>query len=497
MKRGCSLLGMIAAAALLATPTAAATFDHFTNEEGHEIVTLSGPIVPGDWNQLVAIERQTNARGVLVTALRLDSPGGNLLEGVQLAKAMYEGKIATVVVRGAACASACFIVFAAGTEKYASYGSRVGVHGASFQNGGETVDAPEGTVAMAKLVKSLGVPPGIIGQMVVTPPDEMVWLSAVDLQSMGVQMTGAGQGDDGSPAPVAAVAPASPVGRADPVVLRKAVAHLIRALTDCVAQRAIQDDDAASELHDGTFNSYARRLVNSCSDQVADLIQVYDRVDGPGRARVFLDGPYSDDLPRAVLKRIQPQLDVKVAALERQLVAKAENEAREKAATDAAQAEQNRKEEADRQAAIAVAEQQASAAKAAAAQAEADAKTVAAKAEAERLQRVEVAKKVEGLLIDKAAECARAQLGSLVKSGESAEVLASAVMTICGSDVDHLLDAGVAEHKLERQLPDSDAGEAVYREQIRADAHEQIVALAVQAKAGVGTFAPAKVEAVP
>jgi hypothetical protein len=43
---------------------------------------------------------------------------------------------------------------------------------------------------MGRVVKELGVPAGIIGKMVVTPPDEMVWLSPNDLRSMGVTMTG-------------------------------------------------------------------------------------------------------------------------------------------------------------------------------------------------------------------------------------------------------------------------------------------------------------------
>jgi hypothetical protein len=43
---------------------------------------------------------------------------------------------------------------------------------------------------MARVVKELGVPASIIGKMVVTPPDEMVWLTPTDLRSMGTVMTG-------------------------------------------------------------------------------------------------------------------------------------------------------------------------------------------------------------------------------------------------------------------------------------------------------------------
>src|SRR5262249_30050318 len=46
------------------------------------------------------------------------------------------------------------------------------------------------TVSMAKVAKELGVPSAIIGRMVVTPPNEMVWLTPQDLQSMGTTMVG-------------------------------------------------------------------------------------------------------------------------------------------------------------------------------------------------------------------------------------------------------------------------------------------------------------------
>jgi hypothetical protein len=62
------------------------------------------------------------------------------------------GKIATVVANGARCASACFIVFAGRSPKFASYGASVGVHGASDQTGRETVEAGAATVSMARIV---------------------------------------------------------------------------------------------------------------------------------------------------------------------------------------------------------------------------------------------------------------------------------------------------------------------------------------------------------
>lgn len=168
----------------------AATVTSYISKEGKAIIILNGEIALGDADQLALIIKTQNAAGRLVSGIRLNSNGGNLVEGVKLAELIRTAKIASVVPNGSQCASACFIAFAAGYEKYASYQASVGVHGASDQNGRESTNSNAATVAMAKIVKELGVPSAIIGRMVVTPPDQIVWLSPDELKSMGATLTG-------------------------------------------------------------------------------------------------------------------------------------------------------------------------------------------------------------------------------------------------------------------------------------------------------------------
>jgi hypothetical protein len=168
----------------------AASITSTVSKDGKVIVSLVGEISDGDADTLKSIIKSANDIGRVVSAIRLDSPGGNLLEGSNLAGIVRFGKIATSVIGGTKCASACFIVFAAGNPKYANYNASVGVHGASDEDGRETVEAGAATVSMARIVKDLGVPAPIIGKMVVTPPDSIVWLTPDDLRSMGATMTG-------------------------------------------------------------------------------------------------------------------------------------------------------------------------------------------------------------------------------------------------------------------------------------------------------------------
>lgn len=168
----------------------AATLKSSQLKDGRVVILISGELIEGDTEAFKSAVKTANDAGKLVSSIKLNSPGGSLLEGVKLADAVRFGKIVTNVGQGATCASACFLVFAAGSMKYANYSARIGVHGASDQSGKETAGSGAATVSMARVAKELGVPAAIIGRMVVTPPSDMVWLSPSELQSMEVSLLG-------------------------------------------------------------------------------------------------------------------------------------------------------------------------------------------------------------------------------------------------------------------------------------------------------------------
>src|SRR5260370_18013409 len=171
-------------------PATAADLKSAALKDGRIVISISGDIAEGDNDGFKAAIKIANDAGKLVSSVRLNSPGGNLLEGAQLAAVVKFAKMATNVGQGATCASACFLVFASGENKFANYTAQIGRHGPSDQAGSETCQSGAATVSMARIAKELGVPAAIIGRMVVTPPNEMVWLSPADLQSMGTTLVG-------------------------------------------------------------------------------------------------------------------------------------------------------------------------------------------------------------------------------------------------------------------------------------------------------------------
>lgn len=176
-------------AAVVSTAATAAELKSVTLKGDVIIIALSGDVAEGDTAAAEALIKSANDRDRLISAVRLDSPGGSLAEAVQLANLIHRAKLPTIAAAGSRCASACFIVFAAGNEKFASYDAAIGVHGVSDKFGHETAQTEEATIAMARIVSRFGVPPRIIAQMVTTRARDISWLTPEDLRAMGTIMT--------------------------------------------------------------------------------------------------------------------------------------------------------------------------------------------------------------------------------------------------------------------------------------------------------------------
>ena len=184
-KWGIAVCGLVnAGLALSVSIAAAAEIKSFNLKDDSVEISISGSIAPGDADLLKARIKEANDAGKLVTSLRLNSEGDNLVESVRLADAVRFAKMSTNVGQSATCASACFLIFAAGETKYANISARIGVHGASEKG----VVSRAATTSMADVAKALDVPWSIIRRMINTPPGEVEWLSLADLRLMGTKV---------------------------------------------------------------------------------------------------------------------------------------------------------------------------------------------------------------------------------------------------------------------------------------------------------------------
>ncbi|KAA2235593.1 hypothetical protein [Salinarimonas soli] len=210
-------------------------------------------------------------------------------------------------------------------------------------------------------------------------------------------------------------------------------AHLpsIRAATDCIAREALREPLAVDAVQQNRLHEILRDPMLRCTGPIGFMISEHDRLYGWGTGRAFFDGPYLQDVTRAVLARIKPDVDRRV--------------------TEAGRLE------AERQAQV-------------------------ARAEAERRQRLQIAEQARNLLRDRMYECTTRQLVDLVSSSENANVLATAAMTICRREVDQALDAALEAFTVENGGSGS-ADLAQFRNRLRDVVRENVVTNAVQARA--------------
>ena len=106
--------------------------------EGQRYLVVKGSIDQGDDQRL---RRTIEGSGGEFDAVTLDSPGGRLIAGMALGRAIRQSKLATHVHGSHVCASACTFVLAGGVVRTAAPSARVGVHLATMSRSDEYISA--------------------------------------------------------------------------------------------------------------------------------------------------------------------------------------------------------------------------------------------------------------------------------------------------------------------------------------------------------------------
>lgn len=157
---------------------------HKGQEHDGVVIRLSGRIKDGDGEKLGQSLGEAKRNGLRVSAIELDSPGGLVSAGATMARLVRDNKVNTVVNDGSACASACFMIFAAGKERITGEYARIGVHSAVNPLSGEDNGAKSATIDMTRFLAELNVPPTILGKLVVARPSDMYWLTKDEMREM-------------------------------------------------------------------------------------------------------------------------------------------------------------------------------------------------------------------------------------------------------------------------------------------------------------------------
>jgi hypothetical protein len=216
--------------ALPGAPARALQFDLVALSPTEVIIDGQGPIVEGDTarlQQALAAVPQTQR----FLALALDSPGGSVAEGEQLASLIHARGLPVVIPSNSKCVSACFLLLAASPRRMAAADALVGVHSASV-DGQENDTSLAVTTLIARDAGALGIPPAIVGKLVETKAASVEWLTHDDLRSMNVTIF---DGDTPAATRQASTSPLAQIGPSAPQAPQQAVAVPVPAPRQAVA----------------------------------------------------------------------------------------------------------------------------------------------------------------------------------------------------------------------------------------------------------------------
>jgi peptidoglycan hydrolase-like protein with peptidoglycan-binding domain len=189
------------------------------------IIVINGELVSGDQQRF--INAALPLEGAVVV---LAGPGGSLVAGISIGDAIRLKNFRTVVLGSQVCASACALMWLAGTPRLLSANSRVGFHGAWREEAGGKVITSSGNALVGAYLTKLGLPYSAVAFLTRAAPDDMHWLTTQDANRLGIEVT---QFDDQSSSPppstpnrpsngaVAGISPAPPTSvgtREEPVI---------------------------------------------------------------------------------------------------------------------------------------------------------------------------------------------------------------------------------------------------------------------------------------
>lgn len=175
------------------------------------IVTMSGPIESGDAEKFMQFWTE-NAYDAFTFKVALDSPGGNLADGIKIGTFLREKSADTFIEKypprtpaqsdweyldvasplgGAGCYSACALAFMGGVNREIPEGAEIGFHQFYGGDGGATAsDVTTNTQTISAMIstylREMGAAPELFELMSVTPPEQLFIPQQDEMTRLGV-----------------------------------------------------------------------------------------------------------------------------------------------------------------------------------------------------------------------------------------------------------------------------------------------------------------------
>jgi hypothetical protein len=175
-----ALIGGTAALAVLYTSAPAHAAD-ITIEDGGilgQMVNIIHEIVPGDYDRFVAATKNLTGTHMVW----LNSPGGNLMEGLKIGQTIHDRGWVTFV--GAECDSACSAIWLSGKTRLMTEDAKIGFHAVSLAG----KESSSGGAVLGAYMYSLGLGYPAIAWATTAAPDDIQYLTEAKAKELGIDV---------------------------------------------------------------------------------------------------------------------------------------------------------------------------------------------------------------------------------------------------------------------------------------------------------------------
>jgi hypothetical protein len=175
-------LGSLAILLLSYSASEGATIERQTGPGGQfDFIVLNGPIKDGD---------EVRFRDIAATAgkavVLLNSEGGSVTPALEMGRAIRLKGFSTAVPPDTLCASACALIWLAGSPRFLSLTSHIGFHASYTVSEGKPSESGVSNALVGAYLDQIGLSQQAIIFVTSAPPEGMEWLTADKAKQSGI-----------------------------------------------------------------------------------------------------------------------------------------------------------------------------------------------------------------------------------------------------------------------------------------------------------------------
>jgi len=152
------------------------------SDDGNHIVVVDGPIIPGDEYKFAS-----TIAGFSKLTISLSSSGGRTDVALFIGRVIRQRQYATLVPEKSVCASACAMIWVAGTPREMHESSRIGFHATFVQTKDGYAISSEGNALVGAYYAEMGLGSAVIVYCTQAPPNSVKWFSRSDGSAIGLE----------------------------------------------------------------------------------------------------------------------------------------------------------------------------------------------------------------------------------------------------------------------------------------------------------------------